>query len=167
MKKLFVFLSVIFLFSCGNKQDVISSEEIKAIEDFMIDERLPFLVANLNTIISQPPNSKDFDNEQVLAAWDGLKQISLELIKEYGEENIFEYCDILSDKNPDISNVKSGDCCHRNPNGTVNGDCCNWWGHVVVSVATAVHCDQPSGGASSAEIDAFYDCVQERFCNNC
>ncbi|MFC4262203.1 hypothetical protein ACFOWM_04910 [Ferruginibacter yonginensis] len=79
------------------------------------------------------------------------------------------------EKNDDANSINSfiyfGDKCHRNTNGTVNADDCNFWENISVAVSSAIHCSPPTSTvgspATQAEINAYYDCVQERICKNC
>lgn len=92
------------------------------------------------------------------------------IYSKYTEEKVLNYCKILIDNeraNEKLPHIE-GDKCHRNADGTVNADDCNFWEKILVSFASARLCDKPSGvGVTTGEINAYYDCVQERVCKNC
>lgn len=86
-----------------------------------------------------------------------MQKAVLEIYKDYGEEIVLKYCTKLSASEIPTKN----DCCDRNQDGTTNNDCCNIWEHFLVAAGTAIRCD------SDGPMEGFYDCVQQRVCNNC
>lgn len=169
MKRIIFILTLVlaiattFIIISCSKENSVQIKHDKTIESFMDDDRIVFLVENFKIIINKKPNDKNFNKEEVSKAYNDLEKIAKELRDEYGEENVIEYCKTLS-----YTYSKTKGCCERNSDGGINASCCNWWEHVVTSFAVGIHCNNPTGfGVMIEEIEAFYDCIQERVCNNC
>lgn len=141
----------------GCEKDENKVESNYTIVDFKNDERLVEIVEIFENITKESPYKNDFNEKRFLDLKDSLSTVRTEIIRDYGETKILEYCDILKREKNNSKNAQN--CCTRNPNGTVNNDCCSFWGLVKVAV-TSIYCPDTTP-------DMYYDCVQNNVCNHC
>lgn len=167
MRKVFIFSITIPLLSCGKNDKIEQIDENKTIEDFIVDCRIEQITEKLNYILSQSLGSDSFNSERILSAIANNREIVHQLIAEYGEENILEFCDILTNESIDNPILKAGECCHRKPDGTIDDSCCGFWGYVTTSFVTAIRCSEPRPWEGTAAWEEYFDCIQERICKNC
>jgi hypothetical protein len=169
-----IILSIVILSSCTKQNNDTS------IDDFKNDK----LLANITGGISDYKTAMASNNiPAIKKSLDVFVSSSKMLYSKYGENNVEKYFKILiaeeiQSKNNStvVGNLLApgsggggsvGDKCHRNANGTVNADDCNFWENIAVAVSSAVHCTQPGTPATPSEIQSYYNCVQERVCLNC
>ena len=70
-----------------------------------------------------------------------IDNIVKELVKEYGKDNINTYIENnLRQEISDISDVNSGDNCHRRKNGPVNTDGCTGWEYFAYLLRASWNC---------------------------
>ena len=133
------------------------------IDDFKKDQLLAELQINFNSIKS---GGNTTANQYVLIN-EGI-EISRKIVKKYTQEKALEFVQILKEESGSHeADVTFFWGCDRKQNGTVDYSDCNFFEFIGVAIVSAFSCNSPGAGASQADIEAYYDCVQEVVCKTC
>ncbi|GEN75446.1 hypothetical protein [Chryseobacterium hagamense] len=105
-------------------------------------------------------------------AIDVIVQSSNLLLEDYGgkEEVVMSFFEELEANDSSPSQryyMGGGDKCHKNSNGTINTDACNFWEEIAVAWQGAFGCTKPGFGASHQSWNNYYDCYQSIVCRTC
>jgi len=161
MKNTLIHIAIVAIFlsavSCDSKKENNTFEP--TIEKFSNDERVLSVVNSFEELLNQSPYDKNFDIKSFRNSISSIKLVINQIYKDYGgEDNVISFCHELSGN---VHTKNEGDCCELNPNGTTNWDCCSNWQSFLVACASVFRCD------ADGDVGTYYDCVQERVCNNC
>jgi hypothetical protein len=153
---------------------------------------LYFLIMLLNTTVCLAQGKKEFDSDPrirelidivdsfrkvkpsetqiILGKKDQIDRIITGINSDYGIDKVDSYIKINIGSNNTSGFVPygDGDKCHRNSNGTVNWDDCNFWETVAVIFAS-IGCPQPypGGGSPQDQGERYYKCLQDVICKRC
>lgn len=135
-------------------------------KEFDQDPRIKELIEILDSFRKLQPT----ETEIILGKKDQIDRIINSINSDYGSANVdsFIKINIGSSPSPGFAPYGDGDKCHRNSNGTVNWDECNFWESVAVLFAT-IGCPQPypGGGSPREQGERYYKCVQDVICRKC
>jgi hypothetical protein len=159
----------VFVFSACKKTNAPSND----LEQFRTDQTVATIASQLeifrslserlgNSFETRAQLYKLVASAKVLSDKYGYQR-TLDLANELIEEQRI----VVKKKPISTASLMEFDKCHRKTDGTTDWNECNFWESVVVLVVTTVDCDQPAAGASQAEIESYYNCVQNTICKKC